>query len=120
MLKVTVLKNKKKNIQLAKKSKLNLQYCGRQISETNELLMINFACGMVDGRKTISLISSRDHCQRPSLLKISHTPRAGYELGQSSELKLCSSDNLYTTVQQSKIVETNSRVLLDINKIIVI
>ena len=33
--------------------------------------------------KAASLISSRDHCQRHSLLRISDTPRAGFESAQN-------------------------------------
>ena len=46
-------------------------YCG--------LMMMDCFCGMVDGRKAFSLISSRDHCQRSSPSRISDTPRAGFE-----------------------------------------
>ena len=35
--------------------------------------------GMVNRRKAFSLHSSRDHCQRSSLLRISNTPREGFE-----------------------------------------
>ena len=45
--------------------------------------MMNRFCGMVDGRKVISLISSQDHCQRSSPLQISDTPRAGFEPAQN-------------------------------------
>ena len=40
-------------------------------------MKINCFCGMVGRRKTFSLISSRDHCQRSSPPRISNTPRAG-------------------------------------------
>ena len=40
-------------------------------------------CGMVDQRKTFSLISNRDHCQRSSPSRIFDTPRAGFEPGQN-------------------------------------
>ena len=49
-------------------------------------------CGMVDQRKAFSLISSRDHCQRSSPSRISQ----GFEF-RLSWMKLCSSDNHYTT-----------------------
>ena len=39
--------------------------------------MMNCFCGMVDRRKTFSLISSQDHCQKSSTSPISDTPRAG-------------------------------------------
>ena len=43
------------------------------------MMMMNCFCGMVDQRKAFSLISSWDHCQRSSPLRISDTPRAGFE-----------------------------------------
>ena len=46
-------------------------------------MMMNCFCGMVDRRKTFSLISSRDHSQRSSPSRISDTPRAGFELAQN-------------------------------------
>ena len=39
------------------------------------LMMMNCFCGMVDRRKVLSLISSRDHCQRSSPLRISDKPQ---------------------------------------------
>ena len=42
-----------------------------------------FFCGMGDQRKAFSLISSRDHCQRSSPLRVSDTPQAGLELTQN-------------------------------------
>ena len=41
-----------------------------------------FFGGMVDQRKAFSLISSRDHYQRSSPLRISDTLRAGFEPAQ--------------------------------------
>ena len=46
------------------------------------MMMMNCFCGMVDRRKVISLISSRDHCQRYSPSRISDTPRAGFQPAQ--------------------------------------
>ena len=43
------------------------------------MMMINSFCGMVDQQKAFSLISSQDHCQRSSPLRISHMPRVGFE-----------------------------------------
>ena len=40
-------------------------------------------CDMVDQRKAFSLISSQDHCQRSSPLRISDTPQAGFEPAQN-------------------------------------
>ena len=47
------------------------------------MMMMNCFCGMVDRRKTFSLISSWDHCQRSSPSRISDTPRAGFETAQN-------------------------------------
>ena len=41
--------------------------------------MMNCFWGMVDRRKTFSLFSSADHCQRSLPSRISDTPRAGFE-----------------------------------------
>ena len=41
-------------------------------------MMMNCFCSMVDRRQALSLIFSRDHCQRSSLSRISDTPRAGF------------------------------------------
>ena len=46
-------------------------------------LMMNCFCGMVDQRKTLGFISSRDHCQRFSPSQISDTPQAGFEPAQN-------------------------------------
>ena len=42
-----------------------------------------FFCGMVDQWKAFNLISSQDHCQRSSPLRISDTPWAGFEPAQN-------------------------------------
>ena len=61
-------------------------------SKSDEL---NCFCGMVDQRKTFSLISSRDHCQKSSpwtwVQNLSAEPQF-----RLSWMKLCSSDNHYT------------------------
>ena len=66
--------------------------------------MMNCFCGMVDRRKALSLISSRDHCQRFSPSRISDTPRARFEPAQNQ--KLCSSDNHYTTAPLNEVVQS--------------
>ena len=43
------------------------------------MMMMNCFCGLVGRRKACSLISSRDHCQRPSPSRISDTPQARFE-----------------------------------------
>ena len=45
-----------------------------------------FFCGMIDWRKAFSLIFSQDHCQRPSPLRISDTPQAGFNQIYTLEL----------------------------------
>ena len=47
------------------------------------MMLMSCFCGMVDRRKAISLISSRDHCQRSSPLWISAMPRAEFEPAQN-------------------------------------
>ena len=47
------------------------------------MMMVNCFCGMVDRQKAFSLVSSRDHCQRFSPLRISDTLRAGIEPAQN-------------------------------------
>ena len=44
---------------------------------------MNFFCGMVDGRKAFTLISSRDHRQGSSPLRIFSMPGAGLEPAQN-------------------------------------
>ena len=50
--------------------------------------LVNYFCGMVDRRKAISLISSRNHCQRSSPSRISDMPRTGFEPAQNLSLGL--------------------------------
>ena len=45
-----------------------------------------FFCGMIDWRKAFSLIFSQDHCERPSPLRISDTPQAGFNQIYTLEL----------------------------------
>ena len=47
------------------------------------MMMMNCFCGMVDRRKTLSLIWFRDHCQRSSPSRILDTPQAGFEPAQN-------------------------------------
>ena len=46
-------------------------------------MVMNYFCGMVDRQKTISFISSRDHCQRSSPSQISDTLQVGFEPAQN-------------------------------------
>ena len=66
------------------------------------MMLMNCFCGMVDRRKAFSLISSREHCQRSSPSQISDTRGAGFEPEfRLSWMKMCSSDNHYTTAPQN-------------------
>ena len=47
------------------------------------MMMMNCFCGMVDGRKAFSVISSQNHCQRSSPSQISDTQRAEFEPAQN-------------------------------------
>ena len=47
------------------------------------MVMMDGSCGMVDRPKAFSLISNRDHCQRPSPSQISDTPQVGFESVQN-------------------------------------
>ena len=48
------------------------------------IIIMNCFCSVADRRKTfISLISSRNHCQRSSPSRISDTPRAGFQPAQN-------------------------------------
>ena len=46
-------------------------------------MMTYYLCGMVDRQKELSLISSRDHCQRFPPSQISDTPPADFEPEQN-------------------------------------
>ena len=70
-------------------------------------MMMNCFCGMVDRRKTFSLISSRDHCQRSSPSRISDTPRAGFEPAWSSGLVQWSYAVVITTTPRRHKFVTN-------------
>ena len=52
------------------------------------MMMMNCFCGMVNRRKALSLIYSWDHCRRSSPLRISDTPRAGFEPAQNLSSRL--------------------------------
>ena len=47
------------------------------------IMMINCFCSMVGRTKGVSLISSRNHCQRSTPLRISNMTRAGFESAQN-------------------------------------
>ena len=47
------------------------------------MMIMNCFCGMVDQQKAFILISSRDHCQISSPLRVSDTPREGFEPAQN-------------------------------------
>ena len=70
------------------------------------MMMMNCFCGMVDRRKALSLISSRDHCQRSSPSRISDKPRAGFEPAQnlSSDLVEWSCAVVITTTPRRHVI----------------
>ena len=47
------------------------------------MMTMNCICGMLNQRIAFSLISSRDHCQRSSPLRISNMPQSGFEPAQN-------------------------------------
>ena len=63
----------------------NLQYHSQYLvcMVVMKMMMINCFCGMVDQWNGLSLISSRDHCQKSSPSRISDTPRARFETTQN-------------------------------------
>ena len=75
------------------------------------IMMMSSFCGMVDRRKAFSLISSRGHCQRGSRIWTCAEPEF-----RLSWIKLCTSDNYYTTVPQRSATllkkDSNTGVLL--------
>ena len=92
------------------------------------MIMMNCFCGMIDQQKAFSLISSPDHCQRSSPSQISHMQQAGFEPAQNlSWMKLCSSNNHYTTasipsqflVQSNDINWTGVFFVIDIEQVFV-
>ena len=65
------------------------------------MMMMNCFCGMVDRRKAYSLISSWDHCQSSSPSRIcSRIWTCAEPEFSTCWMKLCSSDNYYTTASQ--------------------
>ena len=71
------------------------------------MMMMNCFCGMVEWRKAFSIISSWDHCQRPSTLRISDTSQAGFEHAQnlSSDLVKWSCAVVITTTPQPHMID---------------
>ena len=90
------------------------------------MMMVNCFCGIIDQQKAFSLISSPDHCQRSWPSQISHMQQAGFEPEQSW-MKLCSSNNHYTTasipsqflVQSNDINWTGVFFVIDIEQVFV-
>ena len=62
---------------------LILPWLSVNLISSGAMMMMNCFCRMADRRKTFSLISSRDHCQRSTPSRISDTLRAGYEPAQN-------------------------------------
>ena len=80
-------KYKEKLLNRAKKIIRNIK---KKVCESKQkqmmMMMMNCFCGMVDRRKTFSLISSVEHCQRSSPSRISDTPRTIFEPAQNLSL----------------------------------
>ena len=77
------------------------------------MMMMNCFSGIADPRKAFNLISSRDHCQRPSTSQISDTPWAEFKPARrlSSGLVEWSCAVVVTTTLQrhnSSVSEANS------------
>ena len=64
-------------------TKLIITFSKLPVAMMMMMMMKNCFCGMVDRRKAYSLISSRNHCQRSSPLRIPDMPRAGAEPAQN-------------------------------------
>ena len=83
-------------------------------------MMMNCFCGMVDRPKAFSLISSRDHCQRSSLSRISDTPSRVWTCAEPefrlSWMKLRSSDNHNTTAPELR-TKAHKKVIFGIHVI---
>ena len=71
------------------------------------MMIMNCFCGMVDRRNAFSFISSWEHCQRSSPSQIWHTASRVWTCAEPefrlSSMKLCSSDNHYTTAPRWKV-----------------
>ena len=82
-------KTKTKKLTLIRKSYFiqHLQWCYKSYTSLKAVsyleMMINCFCGMVDQQNGFSLIFSRHHCQWSLPLRISDTPRAGFEPAQN-------------------------------------
>ena len=71
--------------------------------------MMNCFCGMVDRRKTFSLISYRDHCQRSSPSTISDTTRARFEPAQDLSLRFAELDCAVVIVNAPPLISMRGR-----------
>ena len=81
----------------------------------DQAVMMNCFCGMVDRQKAFSLISSRDHCQRSSPLRISNMPRSGFEPAQnlsSGLVEWSCAVLIATTLSRARPVIENSFVII--------
>ena len=80
-------------------------FCSKDKNHSVMMMMMMMNCfhGMVDWRKVLNLISSQDQRHRSSPSRISDTTWVGFWTCTKPEfrlcwMKLCSSDNHYTTV----------------------
>ena len=69
-----------RNNKTYEKTNIYLKYASTLPFQTSEM---NYFCGMIDQRKALSLISSRDYCQRFSTSQISDKSRVGFEPAQN-------------------------------------
>ena len=76
------------------------------------MIMMKCFCGLVDWPKVFSLISSQDHCQRSFIANLWHSMSRVWTCTEPefrlSWMKLCRSDNHYTTAPQQLINITTS------------
>ena len=76
------------------------------------MMVMNCFCGMVDRRKTFSLVSSWDHVRDPHHLESPTCSEQDLNLRRTSVqtcwIKLCSSDNKYTTAPFAPLFHCNS------------
>ena len=61
----------------------NIAILDEDDDDDDDEMMMKCFCGMVDRQKALSLISSRNHCERSFPLQTSDTPLAGFEPAQS-------------------------------------
>ena len=83
------------------------------------MIMMNSFCGIVDQRKTFSLISSLGHCQRFSTSQISDMPQTRFELAQnlSSVFSIWCCAVVITTKLPLFVIACCSRIIVSIQSV---